>query len=137
MSGTSTRVEDLDEAESRRLLEMHSFVGRIGFIADGQILVLPVNYLAENNEIFFCTRAGTKLSAVRAGASVAFEVDASRSLYHSGWSVLVTGTASEVTDPDDLERLRRGSLKSWAIPSAEHWVRITIETISGRRIPEL
>jgi nitroimidazol reductase NimA-like FMN-containing flavoprotein (pyridoxamine 5'-phosphate oxidase superfamily) len=137
MAGAGTRVEEIDEAESRRLLEMHSFVGRVGFVSEGHVLVLPVNYLAENNEIFFCTRAGTKLSALRAGASVAFEVDASRSLYHSGWSVVVTGTASEVTDPDDLDRLRRGSLKSWAIPSSEHWVRISIETISGRRIPEI
>ena len=137
MSDSGTRVEEIDEAESRRLLEMHSFVGRVGFVSDGHVLVLPVNYLAENSEIFFCTRAGTKLSVLRGGASVAFEVDASRSLYHSGWSVLVSGTASEVTDPGELERLRRGSLKSWAIPSTEHWIRITIETITGRRIPEV
>jgi uncharacterized protein len=137
MSGTGTRVEEIDEAESRRLLEMHSFVGRVGFVSQGRVLVLPVNYLVENSEIFFCTGAGTKLSVLRDGAAVAFEVDASRSLYHSGWSVLVSGAASEVTDADDLERLRRGSLKSWAIPSSEHWIRITIETITGRRIPEI
>jgi nitroimidazol reductase NimA-like FMN-containing flavoprotein (pyridoxamine 5'-phosphate oxidase superfamily) len=137
MSGTGTRVEEIDEAESRRLLEMHSFVGRVGFVSDGHVLVLPVNYLVENSEIFFCTRAGTKLSVLRGGAAVAFEVDASRSLYHSGWSVLVSGTASEVTDADELERLRRGSLKSWAIAATEHWIRITIETITGRRIPEI
>ena len=137
MSGTGTRVEEIDEAESRRLLELHSFVGRVGFVSEGHVLVLPVNYLVENNEIFFCTRAGTKLSVLRGGASVAFEVDASRSLYHSGWSVLVSGTASEVTDPDGLERLRRGPLKSWAIPSTQHWIQISIDTITGRRIPEI
>jgi nitroimidazol reductase NimA-like FMN-containing flavoprotein (pyridoxamine 5'-phosphate oxidase superfamily) len=137
MDGAGTRVEEIDEAESRRLLESHSFVGRVGFVSDGRVLVLPVNYLAESNEIFFCTRSGTKLSVLRGGAPVAFEVDASRSLYHSGWSVMVSGTASEVTDSEELERLRRGSLKSWAIPSTEHWIRITIETISGRRIPEI
>ena len=136
MAGAGTRVETIDEAESRRLLELHSFVGRVGFVSDGHVQILPVNYLSEDNAIFFCTGAGTKLSALRAGASVAFEVDESRSLYHSGWSVLVTGTANEVTDPDELERLRRGPLKSWGVPRSEHWVRITIESISGRRIPE-
>ena len=137
MAGAGTRVESIDEAESRRLLEMHSFVGRVGFVSEGRVLVLPVNYLSERDAIYFCTGPGTKLSALRAGASVAFEVDESRSLYHSGWSVLVNGTANEVTDPDELERLRRGPLKSWGVPAAQHWVRITIESISGRRIPEI
>jgi nitroimidazol reductase NimA-like FMN-containing flavoprotein (pyridoxamine 5'-phosphate oxidase superfamily) len=137
MDGARTRVESLDRAESMRLLQLHSYVGRVGFLSNGQIYVLPVNYLAETDAIFFCTSAGTKLSALAGGSAVTFEVDSSQPLYHSGWSVLVTGTAHEVTDPDELERLRRGPLKSWAVPASEHWVRISIDTISGRQIPEI
>jgi hypothetical protein len=40
-----------------------------------------------------------------------------------------------VTDPQELEELRRGPLKSWATPESEHWIRISIDQISGRRIP--
>jgi hypothetical protein len=48
--------------------------------------------------------------------------------------MLVNGTAAEVTDPV-LDRLRRGPHKSWAVPAAQHWVRISIDAISRRQIP--
>lgn len=136
MTDGRTRVNELTREEAMRLLQHQSYVGRIGFVSEGQVLVLPVNYLADDDAIFFCTAGGTKLSAVRDAATVAFEVDSNRPLYHSGWSVLVNGTATEVTDPDELDRLRRGPLKSWAVPASQHWVRISIDTISGRQIPE-
>jgi uncharacterized protein len=131
-----TSVHDLSSAEALELLQFHSHVGRLGFIVDGRPMILPVNYLADAESIVFCTQPGTKLGAVGAGAPVAFEVDDSRALYHAGWSVLVKGTAREVTDPDELDELRRGPLHSWATRSTEHWVRIDIEEITGRRIPE-
>jgi uncharacterized protein len=136
MDGSRTRVDVLTREECLRRLEFKSYVGRIGFLSGGQLYVLPVNYLAENDAIFFCTAEGTKLSALSGSNPVTFEVDASQPLYHSGWSVMVTGTAREVTDPDELERLRRGPLRSWAVQSSQHWVRISIDSISGRQIPE-
>jgi nitroimidazol reductase NimA-like FMN-containing flavoprotein (pyridoxamine 5'-phosphate oxidase superfamily) len=136
MTDGSTRVNVLTREESLHLLQHQSYMGRVGFVADGQLIVLPVNYLAEDDAIFFCSSEGTKLSALRHGAPVAFEVDANRPLFHSGWSVLVNGTAAEVIDLDVLDRLHRGPLKSWAVPAAQHWVRISIDTISGRQIPE-
>jgi nitroimidazol reductase NimA-like FMN-containing flavoprotein (pyridoxamine 5'-phosphate oxidase superfamily) len=136
MSEASVRVDELSDKESIELLQMHSYVGRVGFVVDGEVSVLPVNYLAEDEAIFFCTSAGTKLSALRDGARVAFEVDDSRALDHAGWSVLVHGTSQEVTDPRELDRLRRGPLKSWAVPVSEHWIRISIDSVSGRKIPK-
>jgi nitroimidazol reductase NimA-like FMN-containing flavoprotein (pyridoxamine 5'-phosphate oxidase superfamily) len=135
MAEEQTRVNVLSRDESLRLLQDKSYVGRVAFATDGQITVLPVNYLAEDDAVFFCTADGTKLSALSGGAPVAFEVDASQPMYHSGWSVLVHGTAAEVIDPAELDRLRRGPLKSWAVAKTQHWVRISIDTISGRQIP--
>ena len=137
MTDGRTRVNELTRDEAMHMLQHQSYVGRVGFVSEGQVLVLPVNYLAEDDAIFFCTADGTKLSAVHDAAAVAFEVDSNRPLYHSGWSVLVNGIATEVTDPDELDRLRRGPLKSWAVPASQHWVRISIDTISGRQIPEV
>ena len=133
---SQTRVEVLDRVEAMQLLTYKSYVGRVAFVVDGQPIVLPVNYLAEEGSIVFCTAPGTKLSALSDGARVAFEVDDSRPLYHAGWSVLVFGTAREVTDEGELGALRRGPLRSWATPASEHWIRISIDEISGRRIPE-
>jgi nitroimidazol reductase NimA-like FMN-containing flavoprotein (pyridoxamine 5'-phosphate oxidase superfamily) len=133
---SQTRVEMLDRDECLQLLSYKSYVGRVAFVVDGQPMVLPVNYLAEEGSIVFCTAAGTKLNALSGGARVSFEVDDSRPLYHAGWSVLVIGTAREITDEGELDGLRRGPLRSWATPASEHWIRISIDEISGRRIPE-
>jgi uncharacterized protein len=131
-----TRVHELTRTEAVELLQMHAFVGRIGFVVDGRPMVLPVNYLADDDSIVFCTAPGTKLSAIGGGAPVVFEVDDSRALYHAGWSVIVKGTAHEVTDEGELDELRRGPLHSWTTRSAEHWVRLSIEELTGRRILE-
>ena len=132
---TQTRVHELSRTESIELLQFHAYVGRVGFVVDGRPLILPVNYLADEESIVFCTEPGTKLSAIGAGAPVVFEVDDSRPLYHAGWSVLVKGTAREITDEDELEALRRGPLHSWATRSTQHWVRISMDEVTGRRIP--
>ena len=135
-SQPQTRVHELSRAEAMELLQLHSYVGRVGFVVDGMPMILPVNYLAEDDSIAFCTEPGTKLSAVGGGASVVFEVDDSRPLYHAGWSVVVKGIAREVTDHDELDELRRGPLHSWATRSTEHWVRISLDEVTGRRIPD-
>ena len=131
------RVEELSSDECLNLLKFGSYVGRIGFILDGKAMILPVNYLAEEGgTLVFATAEGTKLRALAGGAEVVFEVDEARPLYHTGWSVLVRGAANEVTDQQDVEMLQRGPLKSWAVAPGAHWIRITIDEISGRRIPE-
>jgi nitroimidazol reductase NimA-like FMN-containing flavoprotein (pyridoxamine 5'-phosphate oxidase superfamily) len=84
----------------------------------------------------FCTAGGTKLNAVVGGADVAFEVDDSVPLRHSGWSVVVRGPAEVITDPGEVERLRRGPLRPWAKGARANWVRIRLDEISGRRIPK-
>ena len=132
---TQAGVEDMSQAEALDLLRHHGFVGRVAFIVDNRPMIMPVNYLADTESLVFCTGAGTKLGALGHGASVAFEVDDSRPLDHSGWSVVVEGTATEVIDEEELSWLRRGALKSWAVRPSEHWIRITYAHLSGRRIP--
>ncbi len=128
-------IEDMSRSDALDRLQRHGFVGRIAFIVEGRPMIMPVNYLADSDALVFCTGEGTKLSSLRGGASVAFEVDDSRPLDHSGWSVVIQGTASEITDPEELKWLRRGSLKSWAVRPSAHWIRITYEHVSGRQIP--
>jgi uncharacterized protein len=131
-----TKAEPISQQECLELLQYKSKLGRVGFIVDGRPMVLPVNYRAETESVTFCTPPGTKLAYLKDGAQVAFEVDASVSLLRSGWSVLVQGTAHEVTDPDELDKLSDSPLQNWASPDAKHWIRISIDEISGRRIPE-
>jgi nitroimidazol reductase NimA-like FMN-containing flavoprotein (pyridoxamine 5'-phosphate oxidase superfamily) len=132
---TQAVVEDISRSDALDLLQRHGFVGRVAFIVDGRPMIMPVNYLADSDALVFCTGEGTKLSTLRGSAAVAFEVDDSRPMDHSGWSVVVEGTASEITDPEELQRLRRGPLRSWAVRPTAHWIRVTYEQVSGRRIP--
>lgn len=129
-------IEQLSKQDCLELLQTKSKLGRVAFIADGRPMVLPVNYRADADSVVFCTAEGSKLSHLSGGAPAAFEIDTGRSATRSGWSVVVQGTAEEVTDEDELYELRHGPLKSWATDVSEHWVRISIEEISGRRIPD-
>src|SRR5438309_2496840 len=108
MSTTQVSVQDLSRQECIELLRTKAVVGRLAFVSEGLPVVLPVNYIADARSVVFYTAPGSKLTAVLSGAPVAFEVDDSQPLYHSGWSVLVRGTAHEVTDISEIEQLRRG-----------------------------
>jgi nitroimidazol reductase NimA-like FMN-containing flavoprotein (pyridoxamine 5'-phosphate oxidase superfamily) len=112
-----------------------SFVGRGAFVHDGRPMILPANYLLDGESIYIRTVGGTMLSSLD-GTDVAFEVDDSRPQAHAGWSVVVQGSARSVNDADEIEWLERGPLRSWAWRGADHWVRMSIETASGRRLPE-
>ena len=48
-SQPQTRVQELERAEAVELLQLHAYVGRIGFVVDGRPLILPVNYLADDD----------------------------------------------------------------------------------------
>ena len=77
---------------------------------------------------------GTKLDAACRGSRVAFEIDGTGTVAHTGWSVLVRGEAIEVTGPEELARLRRLLLAPWAPGAKAHYVRILPAKLTGRRI---
>lgn len=123
-------LEVLGREECLRLLA-GQVIGRIGVTSGALPVVLPVNYVLAGEWIIVRTGRGTKLEAATSRAVVAFEVDA---LAETGWSVLVTGMAEEVTEPEDVERLRRLPLRRWAPGEAERFIRISTEIVNGRRI---
>src|SRR5436305_4502011 len=116
-----------------RLLAQRN-IGRVGSSVGALPVVLPVNYAMLDGDVVIRTAVGTKLDAALAGAVVAFEVDHVDPVYHEGWSVLLQGRATEIVDPDDVERARRLPLRPWAPGARDRYVRIPAEVISGRRI---
>ena len=126
-------LEVLDRDECLHWLES-STLGRIGVQSGALPSVLPVNFALCNNEIVIRTGDGTKLQAATRNAVVAFEVDDIDSIYHTGWSVTITGVAREVTDPDEIEVMRSLPLAHWAPSEADRYVAISTELVSGRRI---
>ena len=111
------------------------YLGRIAVCIAGHPKIFPVNYVADGETIVFRTAEGTKFDVAVRGQHVAFEIDHFDHLYHGGWSVLVSGRAEDVTDPDDAERYETLGIRPWARhPQKPHFVAIEPDFISGRRI---
>lgn len=126
-------LEVLDRDECLRLLSTAT-LGRVGVTTGALPTVLPVNFHLDGERILIRTGEGTKLRAATDNAVVAFESDDFDPLYHSGWSVVVTGVAREVTDPGELASLKSAPLARWAPRGNGRIVAISTEVVSGRRI---
>jgi nitroimidazol reductase NimA-like FMN-containing flavoprotein (pyridoxamine 5'-phosphate oxidase superfamily) len=125
-------LEVLGRDDCLALLGSASF-GRLGLTSRALPTILPVNFWFDGARILVRTGEGSKLHAATAGAVVAFEVDHVDPVEHAGWSVVVTGPAIEITDPDELARLRHAPLPHWS-PSDGHVVAIDPAIVSGRRL---
>lgn len=126
-------LEVLGRDECVRLLE-RATLGRIGLTSGALPTMLPVNFWLDGDRIVIRTGPGSKLDSATRNAVVAFEVDDFDPMYHSGWSVAVTGVAQEVTDPTEVQRLRSAPVARWAPRGDERLIAISTELISGRRI---
>jgi uncharacterized protein len=126
-------LEALDRDECLRLLEGRG-VGRIGITVLDLPAIFPVNYAVHDNEILFRTRGGSDLDVATREMMAAFEIDGTDGLYHEGWSVLVVGRCSHVTDPAELDEIQDVRLSPWAGEDRDLYVRIPMEMVSGRRI---
>jgi nitroimidazol reductase NimA-like FMN-containing flavoprotein (pyridoxamine 5'-phosphate oxidase superfamily) len=107
-----------------------STVGRVGFTSGRDQVILPVNYRVAGHSIVVRTGSSELLDNVAPGATVAFEVDEVDATRETGWSVLLKGHASEVTDPA-VQALR---LRPWASGYRSHWLRIVPWAVTGMEI---
>ncbi len=96
-------LEMLSRDECLRLLALTT-LGRVGFTQGALPTVLPVAFRMDGERILVRTVRGGTLAGALRNAVVAFEVDDVDPVRHSGWSVSVTGVATEVEDlaPADL-----------------------------------
>jgi len=110
-------------------------VGRIGFVAGGEVVILPVNFLVDGQDIVFRAGAGSKLSAIEVGHYVGFEADSYDAVTRTGWSVVANGLAEVVESDEEAARLDTLGLSSWGGDvSGRVWVRIRPLSVTGRRI---
>ena len=125
---------ELDRQECLRLLARVP-VGRIVYTRQALPAVLPVNFcLDHDGAVLVRTSASSELVSAIDGAVVAFEADQVDAATHSGWSVVVTGSATPVTDPAEHARLLRSGPRSWAPAPQEVFVRIDPELVTGREL---
>ena len=128
-------LEILPLSECLRLLASVP-VGRVGFFADGEIAVLPVNHILDGQDPVFRTARGSTLAAAWEQGQMVFEADHYDEQTQTGWSVLVTGKAEMIYEDAEIERLSRCGLHPWAT-AVEHpfWIRIRATSVTGRQTP--
>jgi uncharacterized protein len=111
-------------------------LGRVGFSADGEMAILPVNHVMDGQDVVFRTAHGSKLTAAQEQDLVAFEADDYDKQAHSGWSVLVTGRVAVVYEEAEIQRLSRLGLVPWnTAVERPFWIRIRATSVTGRRTP--
>jgi nitroimidazol reductase NimA-like FMN-containing flavoprotein (pyridoxamine 5'-phosphate oxidase superfamily) len=132
-AGRHPKFTELNAQECRDLLFTHG-VGRLAVPTASGPVIVPVNYGVVGGSIVFRTEPGTVTSHA-SGSPVAFEVDRIDGAFSQGWSVLVRGHASVVTDADDVRRLDEQAYSTpWAGGQRDLWIRIDPLSITGRRI---
>jgi nitroimidazol reductase NimA-like FMN-containing flavoprotein (pyridoxamine 5'-phosphate oxidase superfamily) len=129
--GRAVQVLSREECE---LLIAGADIGRVILTAQALPTALPVSYAVDGGDIVFCTSAGAKLAAADKGTVVAFEVDHFDPALRIGWSVVVTGLATVVTDPREIGRLEGLGIETWVDLSPTHYVRLSASMVSGRRV---
>jgi nitroimidazol reductase NimA-like FMN-containing flavoprotein (pyridoxamine 5'-phosphate oxidase superfamily) len=127
----SKGLEVLTEADSLELLRTRT-LGRIGLHHGNEDVILPVFYSVIEHDIVFRTAPGSKLDAAVLGTRVLFQVDNAS----PGWSVLVRGHAHEIRDSKTCAAARTLLGHDWPAGERERYVRIAIEQITGRRLPQ-
>lgn len=110
-------------------------IGRLAGVVDGRPFIFPVNYVLDGATIVFRADAGTALAGAGFGW-VAFEIDGVDHDEQTGWSILVRGLATEITDALDHRSrvLRALDVQPWVPGEKGHWVAIQADSITGRRL---
>ncbi len=132
-SGSSRRMVELSHTEALRLLGTVQ-LGRVAFSEQALPAIRPVNHLVEGGDLIVRTHGGAALLG-RALLSevVAYEADEIDATTRTGWSVVVTGTATRVEDPDALARYHR-LLMPWLDAESGQVIRIRPVIVTGYRV---
>jgi len=110
-------------------------IGRVGFVSDDEVAVLPVRFLVDGQDVVFRTYAGSKLSKIEVGHYACFEADSYDVETKSGWSVLARGLVEKESEAS-FARLDDCGMEFWGETAQERlWMRIRPTSITGRRIP--
>lgn len=129
MSDVYGPVKNLSEQESRDRLKSVT-LGRIVVRRSDDIDIFPVNYVMDDENLYFRTAEGNKLFTINLNQDVLFEVDEVRD--GVAWSVVIRGTADLVRDSKEIVAIDALDLKPWVPTLKYNYVRIAPGEISGR-----
>ncbi len=111
-------------------------VGRIAVTQAALPLIVPVNYVMDEDTIFFRTRHDGAVARACDNAVIAFEIDALAADGTAGWSVNVVGVATLVPE-HEVDQAWHDRLRTAAGPERNQFVRMRVGMVTGREIAAL
>lgn len=135
--GADRQVVELDAAEAFALLAAAPF-GRVVFARRALPMIRTVNHLVDGGEIVIRTRLGASVTKALADLAseetvVAYQVDDIDPATRLGWSVVATGIARPVTDPERITRYQQ-TLHPWVDRQMDTVIGIQPEIVTGVRL---
>lgn len=106
-------------------------LGRLVTTVAGWTEIFPVNFVVQDRTLLFRTAEGTKLLTSVLNEHVVFEADDHN--VAEGWSVVLRGTAHLLSTASEIHRAERAGLYPWIATQKLRFVRVTPETVTGRR----
>jgi len=127
------RLVELSRREALKLLGS-ARLGRVAFTEQALPAIRPVSHVMDGDTIVIRTHSGSALLKRTVDSEVvAYEADLLDPAARTGWSVVVTGMATRVSDPDELARYQ-ALLVPWVDAGTGHVVRIRPDIVSGYRL---
>ena len=110
-------------------------VGRVAWQGPKGPQILPVTYVYYDGSIVFRTSPNNVLSDLSSSTEVVFEIDEIDQRNHRGWSVVASGRAEAVDEPQEADRLLTDAgVVPWAPGDRNVLIRITPQKVTGRTV---
>jgi hypothetical protein len=127
------RLVPMGREEALRLVGEVPF-GRIVFTSEALPAIRPVNHIVDDGCVIIRSHVGTSEGAIHGeripGIVVAYQADQIDADKGLGWSVVVTGMAQRITDPED-DRRYSDALRPWIHQPDDYLIRIVPEMITA------
>jgi uncharacterized protein len=133
--GGQVHVEPLSRYECWRLVTEASGpdgIARVVWSGPDGPAIVPVNFTVADGFIWFQTTEDSRLAKECCDEQVLVEVDHVDPATHTGWSVVVTGTATCLPSADDPGLM--SNLVVWPSGSRQLLLRVEPDELTGRRL---
>jgi nitroimidazol reductase NimA-like FMN-containing flavoprotein (pyridoxamine 5'-phosphate oxidase superfamily) len=107
-------------------------IARVAWNGPLGVAIAPVNYAVAESAVWFRTLPYSTLGRECAGQRLAVEVDHIEPQTHSGWSVVVAGTA-DLVRPDEVPQ-GLADMQAWPAGTRSQFVRVDPAEVTGRRL---
>jgi hypothetical protein len=131
-AGRHPELRELSEEQCAAHLQAGG-VGRVVFMAPRGPVAYPVNFVLSEGDVMVSTTVA-QAQLFEDQPRLSFEIDRVDEPMGEGWSVLVTGRARRVDDPDEVVESAALGLVPWAGGPRHALVRLHPEEITGRVI---